>query len=53
MRFVSRGLIWSANSVEELKHALADARKATPRMATTDPAELIDYLNGLLEPIAA
>ena len=51
--FVARGLIWSANNVEELKNALADARKATPRMATTDPAELIDYLNGLLEPLAA
>ena len=51
--FVARGLIWSANSLEELKTALADARSATPRMATTDPAELIAYLNGLLEPLAA
>lgn len=51
--FVARGLIWSANSTEELKTALAAARMATPRMATTDPAELIDYLNGLLEPMAA
>lgn len=47
--FVARGLIWSAATTEELKAALTAARAATPRMATTDPAELIAYLNGLLE----
>lgn len=51
--FVARGLIWSANSADELKVALAAARNAQPRMATTDPAELIAYLNGLLKPLAA
>lgn len=51
--FVARGLIWSANSTEELRAALAAARSSQPRMATTDPAELIAYLNGLLKPLAA
>ncbi|MBK5263605.1 MAG: hypothetical protein JJE34_00010 [Alphaproteobacteria bacterium] len=51
--FVARGLIWSANTPEELQSALVAARTATPRMATTDPAELIAYLNGVLEPLAA
>lgn len=51
--FVTRGLIWSANSVDELRSALADARSSTPRMATTDPAELIAYLNSVLQPLAA
>src|SRR3546814_2417427 len=46
--FVARGLIWSAATTEELKAALTAARAATPRMATTDPAELIAYLTGLL-----
>src|SRR3546814_16034229 len=46
--FVARGLIWSAATTEELKAALTAARAATPRMATTDPADLIAYMNGLL-----
>jgi UDP-N-acetylglucosamine transferase subunit ALG13 len=51
--FVARGLIWSANTAEELQSALVAARTATPRMATTDPAELIAYLNRVLAPMAA
>ncbi|MCF8708551.1 beta-1,4-glucuronosyltransferase WelK [Rhizorhapis sp. SPR117] len=51
--FVARGLIWSANTTKELQSALVAARTATPRMATTDPAELIAYLNRVLAPLAA
>jgi UDP-N-acetylglucosamine transferase subunit ALG13 len=46
--FAERGLILTANSVEELRAALAAARTRTPVLATSDPAALVDHLKGLL-----
>ena len=47
--FVERGLIQVANTPEELVVALQAARHTQPRLATSDPSELIDYLKNLLE----
>jgi len=46
--FAARGLIGVAKSTEELSAALKAVRERPPRLATTDPAELIAYLNDLL-----
>lgn len=46
--FAERGLIQTANSVEELRAALATARTRTPVLATSDPAALIEHLRGVL-----
>ncbi len=46
--FAARGLVLVANSVDELRAALAVARTRTPVMATTDPVQLIEFLRGLL-----
>lgn len=46
--FAARGLIAIANTPDELSKALKDVRSRPPVLATTDPAELIDYLNGVL-----
>ncbi len=46
--FAKRGLVLVANTVPELRSALAEARTRTPVVATTDPVELIDFLRGRL-----
>jgi UDP-N-acetylglucosamine transferase subunit ALG13 len=46
--FVARGLVLTANTVDELRAALAQARTREPVLATTDPVQLQDYLRGLL-----
>jgi UDP-N-acetylglucosamine--N-acetylmuramyl-(pentapeptide) pyrophosphoryl-undecaprenol N-acetylglucosamine transferase len=47
--FAARGLIQLAQTPDELRQALATARKRTPVMATTDPQELLMFLNGVLD----
>ena len=47
--FAERGLIAVANTAEELSQALKDVRSRPPRLATSDPSELICYLNELLD----
>lgn len=46
--FAARGLISLANSTEALARALVEARARKPVLATTDPAELIEYLRQVL-----
>lgn len=46
--FAARGLVFEANSEEELARALKAARAATPKSATTDPSELAAWLDTLL-----
>lgn len=46
--FEVRGLVKVARSVDELRTALAEIRDRPRRQATTDPRELIDFLNGLI-----
>ena len=46
--FATRGLVYEANSEEELAQALKAARASTPLSATTDPSELAAWLDGLL-----
>lgn len=46
--FAARGLICVANSPDELAAALQTVRARPPTLATTDPAELIEYLNTLM-----
>ncbi|MDP3491512.1 MAG: glycosyltransferase [Hyphomonadaceae bacterium] len=47
--FAERGLIAVANTADELSQALKDVRSRPPRLATSDPSELIRYLNELLD----
>ena len=44
----ARGMISVANTPEELISALRTVRDQPPVMATSDPAELVEYLNGLM-----
>lgn len=46
--FAERGLITVANTLEELSQALKTARDRPPVLATSDPQELINYLDGLI-----
>lgn len=46
--FAARGLIAVANTPDELSAALKAVRAKTPVLATTDPTELITYLDGVL-----
>ena len=46
--FAARGLIAVANTPDELSEALKVVRAKTPVLATTDPTELVAYLNGIL-----
>lgn len=46
--FAARGLIAVANTPHELSEALKTVRTRTPVLATTDPAELVGYLEGIL-----
>lgn len=47
--FADRGLIALANSPMELSAALKAVREQTPVIATSDPTELVDYLNYLIK----
>lgn len=51
--FVSRGLIEVAHDLDGLKAALARTRAAEPRMATTAPDALVDFLSEVLAEEAA
>ena len=46
--FVARGLITTANTQDELRSALETMRARVPVLATTDPQELITYLNQVI-----
>ncbi|WP_414695990.1 beta-1,4-glucuronosyltransferase WelK [Phenylobacterium sp.] len=46
--FAERGLIATANTADELAQALREIRTRSPRLATSDPSELIAYLNDLI-----
>src|SRR6202041_459163 len=46
--FADRGLLFPANSIEQLADALRAARSAEPLSATTNPAKLIEHLSDLL-----
>jgi UDP-N-acetylglucosamine transferase subunit ALG13 len=46
--FVKRGLVQVANTVDELRSAIIQARTRAPVVATSDPQGLIDYLRALL-----
>ena len=46
--FAARGLVEVALEVEDLPAAIARAKAKVPVLATTDPAALIDWLNGYL-----
>jgi UDP-N-acetylglucosamine--N-acetylmuramyl-(pentapeptide) pyrophosphoryl-undecaprenol N-acetylglucosamine transferase len=46
--FAGRGMIAVANTTDELVEALAIVRARPPVLATSDPADLIDHLNTLL-----
>lgn len=46
--FAQRGLILVANTVEELRDAFAAARTRTPVVATSEPAALIEFLEGVV-----
>jgi UDP-N-acetylglucosamine--N-acetylmuramyl-(pentapeptide) pyrophosphoryl-undecaprenol N-acetylglucosamine transferase len=46
--FAQRGLILVANTVDELREAFVQARSRTPVMATSDPAALIEFLQGVV-----
>ena len=46
--FAARGLIAVANTPDELSAALKAVRAKTPVLATTDPTELITYLQDIL-----
>ena len=41
----ARGLLKVANTKEELAEALIEVKRSEPRTATSDPAELVAYLN--------
>lgn len=46
--FAARGLVSTANNLEELAQALKDSRARTPILATTNPARLIGHLASIL-----
>lgn len=50
--FVARGLIASAETVEQLEAAVVEARTLDRVMATTEPAALTEYLSGVLDRLA-
>lgn len=47
--FAARGLIAVANSADELAEALVQVRSRPPVLATTDPSELMGYLENVLD----
>jgi UDP-N-acetylglucosamine--N-acetylmuramyl-(pentapeptide) pyrophosphoryl-undecaprenol N-acetylglucosamine transferase len=50
--FVARGLIASAETVDQLEAAVVQARTQDRVMATTEPAALTEYLSGVLDRLA-
>lgn len=46
--FVARGLILTANTIDELRTALVTVRSREPVLATTNPVELQNYLRSIL-----
>ncbi|MBL8554521.1 MAG: hypothetical protein JNL41_09605 [Phenylobacterium sp.] len=46
--FVQRGLVLQARNVDDLRAALAETKTRTPVLATTDPRELRDFLDGVI-----
>ena len=46
--FVERGLVQKADDVDELRLALAEARRRKPIMATSDPVELVEFLRSTI-----
>ena len=46
--FAARGLVFIANSREEMSEALKAARAGVPVLATTNPARLIEHLGNIL-----
>jgi UDP-N-acetylglucosamine--N-acetylmuramyl-(pentapeptide) pyrophosphoryl-undecaprenol N-acetylglucosamine transferase len=46
--FAARGLVSTANNLEELAQALKDSRARAPVLATTNPARLIGHLASIL-----
>jgi UDP-N-acetylglucosamine transferase subunit ALG13 len=48
--FAQRGLILVANSVDELRTAIAATRTRSPVMATSDPSALIAFLHSVIAP---
>lgn len=51
--FAARGLVQVAHTKDEFEAALVNARKRQATMATTDPRDLIAFLQGLLDRRAA
>ncbi|HKR87543.1 MAG TPA: glycosyltransferase [Phenylobacterium sp.] len=51
--FQKRGLAMRADTVEDLREALAVARQRPRVKATTEPTELIAFLRGVMESVAA
>lgn len=47
--FAARGLIEIANNADELAAAIARIKSRPPVLATTDPSELISYLDSVIE----
>jgi UDP-N-acetylglucosamine transferase subunit ALG13 len=47
--FAERGLIAVANTADELSAALKSVRAREPQSATSDPTQLIEHLQGLLD----
>lgn len=47
--FAARGLIAVANNADELAVALEQVRSRPPVLATTDPSELVNYLEAVLD----
>lgn len=47
--FAARGLIEVANDADELALAIERIKSRPPVLATTDPSELMDYLDGVLD----
>ena len=47
--FAARGLIEVANDADELAQALERIRSRPPVLATTDPSELMNYLDEVLD----
>jgi UDP-N-acetylglucosamine transferase subunit ALG13 len=46
--FAQRGLILVADTVDDLRAAFAEARTRTPVVATSEPAALIEFLEGVV-----
>lgn len=45
--FAQRGLVLTARTVDDLRSAIVEAQTRTPVLATTDPRELVAFLEGV------